>query len=328
MRRRQFLSLAGAAVAWPIGVHAQTASTVRRIGFLLPGRAQADSYRVLLEAFRQGLQENGWVEGQNVSVQYRFAEGDANRLPSLAAELVQLQSQVIVVEATVAIQAVKNATSSIPIVMATSIDPVSMHFVTGLARPGGNITGMSLISEELSGKRLQLLTEIVPKLTRVAVMTNPGSPAARLSLAQTQAAAQSLGMQILPIEVHKPADFASAFSSITAAYADALIVTPDPMFYNEHPKIVAFAAASKLPALYPEREAAQSGGLMTYGPSIPASFRRAAVYVDKILRGAKPADLPVEQPTKFDLTINLKTAKALGLTVPQLLLARADEVIE
>lgn len=159
-------------------------------------------------------------------------------------------------------------------------------------------------------------------------MTNPGSPAAGLSLAQTQAAAQSLGMQILPIELRKPADFASAFSSITAAHADALIVTPDPMLYNEHPKIVAFAAASKLPALYPEREVAQSGGLMAYGPSIPASFRRAAAYVDKILRGAKPADLPVEQPTKFDLTINIKTAKALGLTVPQLLLARADEVIE
>lgn len=328
MRRRQFLSLAGTAVAWPIAVYAEAASTVRRIGFLAPGRAQADSYRGLLDAFRQGLQETGWVEGQNLTVQYRFAEDDANRLPVLAAELVQLQSEVIVVEATVAIQAVKNATSSIPIVMATSIDPVSMHFVSGLARPGGNITGMSLISEELSGKRLQLLTEIIPKLARVAVITNPGSPAARLSLAQTQAPAQSLGIQIFPIDVRKPADFASAFSAITAAHSDALIVTPDAMLYNEHAKIVAFAAASKLPALYPEREVAQSGGLMAYGPSIPASFRRAAAYVDKILRGAKPTDLPVEQPTKFDLTINLKTAKALGLIVPQSLLARADNVIE
>ena len=212
--------------------------------------------------------------------------------------------------------------------MATSIDPVSMHFVTSLARPGGNITGMSLTSEELSGKRVQLLTEIIPSLTRVAVMANSVSPAATLSLEQTQAAAQSLRIQILPIEVRTPADFASAFSSITTAHADALIVTPDPMLYSQHPQIVVFAAASKLPALYPEKEVAQSGGLMAYGPSIPKSFRRAADYVDKLLRGARPADLPVEQPTKFDLTINLKTAKALGLTIPPQFLSLADEVIE
>jgi putative ABC transport system substrate-binding protein len=328
VRRRQFLGLAGAVAAWPIAVRAQSVSTVRRICFLLPGIARAELYRALLDAFREGLRENGWLEGQNVTIEYRFAEGNVKRLPALATELVQLQPEIIVVEGTLSIQAAKNATSSIPIVMATSIDPVSMHFVAGLARPGGNITGISLTSEELSGKRLQLLTEIIPRLTRVAVMTNPVSPAATLSLAQTQAAGQSLGVQILPTEVRTPADFANAFSSLTAAHTDALIVTPDPMLYNEHPQIVAFAAASKMPALYPEREVARSGGLMAYGPSIPASFRRAAAYVDKILRGTKPADLPVEQPTKFDLTINLKTAKALGLTIPPALLALADEVVE
>lgn len=328
MRRRQLLGLAGAAAAWPIAVRAQSTSTVRGIGFLLPGLARSESYRTLLEAFRLGLRESGWVEGQNISVEYRFAEGNANRLPALAAELVQLKPVIIVAEATPAILALKKATSSIPIVMATSIDPVSMHFVVSLARPGGNITGVSLTSEELSGKRLQLLTEVVPKATRVAVMTNPTTPAAALSLAQTQAAAQSLGIQIVPIEVRTQADFTSAFSSITAAHAEALIITPDPMLYNQHPQIVAFAALSKLPALYPEKEVVQSGGLMAYGPSIPASFRRAAAYVDKILRGAEPADLPVEQPTKFDLTINLKTAKALGLTIPPHLLSLADEAIE
>jgi putative ABC transport system substrate-binding protein len=329
MRRREFLGLVGgASLARPFAVHAQTASTVRRIGMLLPGLARAESYRVLLEAFRQGLREYGWVEGQNVSVEYRFAEGNVDRLPELAAELVQLRPEVIVVEATQAIQAAKNATPSIPIVMATSIDPVQMRFVTSLARPGGNITGMSLLTEELSGKRLQLLAEIVPGLTRVVALTNPANLGSTLSLAQTQAAAQSLGIQILPIEVRTPAEFASAFSSITAARAGALIVTPDPMLYNQHAQIVTSAAASKLPALYPEREVARSGGLMAYGPSIPASFRRAAAYVDKILRGATPADLPVEQPTKFDLTINLKTAQALGVTIPPLLLSLADEVIE
>jgi len=328
VRRRQFLGLVGAAAAWPIAVHAQTASTVRRICFLLPGLARTESYRALLEAFRQGLRETGWVEGQNVSIEYRFAEDNVDRLPALAAELVRLNPEVIVVEATLAIQAIKNATSSIPIVMATSIDPASMHFVVSLVPPGGNMTGMSLTSEELSGKRLQLLTEVIPGLTRVAVMANAVNPAATLSLAQTQAAAQSLRIQIVPIKVRKLADLAGAFSSITTAHTDALIVTPDPMLYNQHPQIVAFAAASKLPALYPEKEAVQSGGLMAYAPSIPASFRRAAAYVDKILRGAKLTDLPVEQPTKFDLTINLKTAKVLGLTFPSQFLSLADEVIE
>jgi putative ABC transport system substrate-binding protein len=328
MRRRKFLGLACAAAAWPIALHGQTASTVRRIGFLLPGLARSELYRALLDAFRDGLQENGWVEGKSLSIEYRFAEGDVKRLPALAEELVQLQPDVLVVEGTVAIQATKKTTTSIPTVMATSIDPVSMHFAVSLARPGGNITGMSLTSEELSGKRLQILTEIIPRLTRVAVMANVESPAATLSLGQSRAAAQSLGVRIVPIEVRTPADFASAFSSIATIQIDALIVTPDPMLYNEHPRIVAFAAASKLPALYPEKEVARSGGLMAYGPSIPASFRRAATYVDKILRGTKPADLPVEQPTKFDLTINVKTAKVLGLTIPAQILSLADEVIE
>jgi putative ABC transport system substrate-binding protein len=333
-RRKFLVALGGTAFAWPLvatcplAVHAQTASTVRRIGFMLPGLARADSSRLVLNAFHQGLQEHGWIEGQNLSVEYRFAEGDQKQLPEIAMELVRLGLEVIVAESSPAIQAAKNATQSIPIVMATSIDPVQSGFVESLSRPAGNVTGMSLLTAELSGKRLQLLTEIVPGLSRVVALLNSANPAATLSLRQTQAAAQSLGIELHPVEVRTPDEFESAFAAITALRARAIIILPDGLLYNQHARIVAFAATSRLPALYPEKEVVQDGGLIAYGPSIPASFRRAAAFVDKILRGAKPADLPVEQPTKFDLVINLKTAKALGLTIPHNLLVLADEVIE
>ena len=330
MKRREFIALiGGAAAAWPLGARAQQlASAVRRIGFLLPGGARTTAVRGQLEAFREGLKEYGWVEGQNISVEYRFAEGKEDALPGIAAELVQSRLDVVVAEGTAATRAAKTVTQTVPIVMATSADPVGTGLVASLNRPGGNITGVSLQTGELSGKRLQLLTEIVPGLARVAVLSNPLNPSIALVLEQTKAAAQSLGLEIHVVEVQAPDKFESAFAAVTAARAGALIVLPDPLLYGQHPRIVTFTAASHLPALFPEKEVAEAGGLIAYGPSIPASFRRAAAYVDKILRGAKPADLPIEQPTKFELVVNLQTAKAIGVTIPTSILLRADEVIE
>jgi len=330
MRRRAFITLlGGAAVAWPLVARAQQqATTVRRVGFLLPGGERTTAVRGQLDAFRQGLKEYGWLEGQNISVEYRFAEGKEDALPAIAAELARLRLDVIVAEGTAAIQAAKTATQTVPIVMATSADPVGTGFVANLNRPGGNITGLSLQTGELSGKRLQLLTEIVPGLARVAVLSNPLNPSIAPIVDQTKAAAQSLGVEIHVVDVQAPDKFASAFALITSVHAGALIVLPDPLLYGQHPRIVTFTAASHLPALFPEKEVAEAGGLIAYGPSVPASFRRAAAYVDKILRGAKPADLPVEQPTKFELVINLSTARALGITIPSNVLAIADEVIE
>jgi putative tryptophan/tyrosine transport system substrate-binding protein len=329
VKRREFIALlGGAAVAWPRVVCAQVASTVRRIGFLLPGVARTTAVRGLLEAFRQGLKEHGWLEGQNLTVEYRFAEGKEDLLPEIAAELVRLRLEIIVAEGTAAIQAAKNAMQTVPIVMATSNDPIGSGLIASLNRPGGNITGLSLQTQDLGGKRLQLLTEIVPGLARVAVLSNPANPSSVPNLRQMQAPAQSLGIELHVVEVRAPDRFESAFAELTAARAGALIVLPDGMLYSQHSRIVTFTAASRLPALFPEKEVAEAGGLIAYGPSIPDSFRRAAAYVDKILRGAKPADLPVAQPTKFELVINHQTARLLGLTVPPTLLASADEVIE
>jgi putative ABC transport system substrate-binding protein len=328
VKRREFITLLGGAAAWPLGARAQQGSTVRRIAFLLPGGARTTVVRAQLEAFRQGLKEYGWIDGQNISVEYRFAEGKEDALPRLAADLVRSQLDVIVAEGTAAIRAAKTATQTIPIVMATSSDPVGTGLVASLNRPGGNVTGRSLQTAELSGKRLQLLTEIVPKLARVAVFSNPTNPSIASVIEQTKAAAQSLGIEIHLVEVQAPDHFESAFTAVMRVRADALIVLPDPMLYGQHPRIVTFATASRLPALFPEREVAEAGGLIAYGPSIPASFQRSAAYVDKILRGAKPADLPVEQPTTFELAVNLQTARAIGVTIPTSILLRANEVIE
>jgi putative ABC transport system substrate-binding protein len=329
MNRREFIPLLGAtAVTWPLAARAQQGERVRRIGFLLPGVARTMAVRGQLEAFRQGLKEYGWVEGQNIIVEYRFAEGKEDALPAIAAELVRSRLDVIVAEGTAAIQAAKTVTQTVPIVMATSADPVGTGLVASLNRPGANITGLSLQTGELSGKRLQLLTEIVPGLARLAVLSNPLNASITPIIEQTKAAAQSLGVEIQVLEVQAPDKFESAFAAITSAHAGALIVLPDPLLYGQHPRIVTFTAASHLPALFPEKEVAEAGGLIAYGPSVPASFRRAAAYVDKILGGAKPADLPVEQPTKFELVVNLPTAKAIGITIPTSILLRADEVIE
>ena len=329
LRRRQFITLLSGAAAWPLVARAQQpASTVRRIGFLLPGVARTTAVRGQLEAFRQGLKEYGWVEGQNISFEYRFADGKEDTLPGIAAALVQSRLDVIVAEGTPAIQAAKNVTQTVPIVMAVSNDPVGSGLVASLNRPGGNITGLSVLSQELGGKRLQLLTEIIRGLARVAVLSNPSNPSNTLLLEQTKAAAQSLGVEIHVVEVQGPDMFESAFAAVAAAHAGALIVLGDGMLYSQQPRIVTFAAASHLPALFGEKEGAEAGGLIAYGPSIPASFRRAAAYVDKILQGAKPADLPIEQPTIFELVVNLGTAKAIGVTIPTSILLRADEVIE
>ena len=330
MRRREFITLlGGAAAAWPLAAGAQQpSSTVRRIGFLSPGVARTMAVRGLVEAFRQGLKEYGWVEGQNISVEYRFAEGKEEALPGIAAALVQSRLDVIVADGTAAIQAAKNVTQTVPIVMAVSNDPVGTGLVASLNRPGGNITGLSILTGELVSKWLQLLTEIVPGLARVAVLSNPLNPSSAPLLEQTKAAAQSLGVEIHVAEVQGPDRFESAFAAIKAARAGALIVLPDGMLYSQHPRIVTFSAASHLPALFGQKEVVEAGGLIAYGPNIPASFRRSAAYVDKILQGAKPADLPVEQPTIFELVVNLETARAIGLTVPASILLRADEVIE
>ena len=328
IRRRDIISLLGGAAAWPLAARAQQTARARTIGFLLPGGSHTRVVRGQLETFRQALKEYGWIEGQNISVEYRFAEGKEDALAEIAAELVRLRLDVIVAEGTAAIRAAKTVTQTIPIVMATSTDPVGNGLVASLHRPGGNVTGPSLQTAELAGKRLQLLTEIVPGLGRVVVLSNPLNPSIAAAVEQTKAAAQSLGVEIHVVEVPGPDQFESAFAAVRRARAGALIVLPDPMLYGQHPRMVTFATASHLPALFPEKEVVEAGGLIAYGPSIPASFRRAARYVDKILRGAKPADLPVEQPTTFELTVNLQTARAIGVTIPTSILVGADEVIE
>ena len=302
MKRRDFVALIGGAAAWPLAARAQQPARVRTIGFLLPGGSRTTVMRAQLEAFRQGLKEYGWIEGHNISVEYRFAEGKEDALAEFAAELARLRLDAIVAEGTAAIRAAKTVAQTIPIVMATSTDPIGNGLVASLHRPGGNVTGLSLQTAELAGKRLQLLTEIVPGLARVAVLSNPLNPSIAAAVEQTKAAAQLLGVEVHIAEVPGPDQFESAF--------------------------VTFATASNLPALFSEKEVVEAGGLIAYGPSIPASFRRAAAYVDKILRGAKPAELPVEQPTIFELAVNLQTARAIGITIPDSILLRADEVIE
>jgi len=330
MRRREFITvLVGTAVSWPLAARArQSISTIRRIGILLPESVPNAEARGLFEAFRQRLNEMGWVERQNIAFEYRSADGKEDALPKITAELVQLRLDAILAEGTAAIQSAKDATQSIPIVMASSNDPVASGLIASLNRPGGNVTGLSLQSSELAGKRLQLLTEIVPKLVRLVVLSNPTNPSHALAVQQMRAAAQSFGIGLHVVEASAPDKLDSAFATVAAVRADSLVVLPDGMFFGQHRRIVALTAASHLPALFPEKEVVEAGGLMAYGPSIPASFRRAAAYVDKILRGAKPSDLRVEQPTKFEFVINLKTAKTLGLAVPQTLLVAADEVIE
>ncbi len=305
---------------------AQRQAKVFRIGYLSSGSIAASPH--LLEAFRQGLREAGYVEGQDFSLELRASEGNADRLPGLAAELVRLQPDVIVTTGTLAPLAVKQATRTIPIVLAVAGDPVGSGLVASLARPGGNITGLSILAPELGGKRLQLLKEALPALSRVAVLWNPANPLNRAVWAETEAAARVLGLQLQSLEVRGPDEFAGAFEAAARGRPGALAAVEDPLILAQRTQVVAFAAKRRLPAMYGLREFVDAGGLMALGVHLPDLFRRAAAYVDKILKGAKPADLPVEQPTRFEFVINLKTAKVLGLTIPQSVLIRADQVIQ
>ena len=326
--RRAFIgTLAGGLVAAPLAAEAQQAAKVARIGIL--GANPAASPR--LEAFLQGLRDLGYVEGRNVVIEYRNHEGKVERLPALAAELVALKVDVIVASNTGAALAAKQATRTLPIVFAAAADPVTSGLVTSLARPGGNVTGLSILAPELVGKCLELLKQAVPGVSRVAVLWQPGALDERTDkdmLKAADVAARALGVRLQFVEARGPADFDRAFSDMTRARAGALTVLTSVMFVNERRRLVDLATKNRLPAVYPQRDFVDAGGLMSYGPNGPDLFRRAATYVDKILKGAKPGDLPVEQPTKFELVINLKTAKALGLTIPQSLLGRADEVIQ
>ena len=280
------------------------------------------------QAFRLGLRDLGWVEGKNISIEYRYAEGRSDRLPELAADLVRLKVDVIVASVTSDALAAQKATRAIPIVIAAPSDPVATGLVESLARPGGNITGLSQMAPELAGKRLELLKEIVPKLSRVAVLWNPQGVGATLNWKEIQPPARQLGVQLHSLEVRSPNEFDKAFEDATRARAGALAIMADPVIVTNLKRIADLAAKSRLPSIFHSSEFADAGGLVAYGPDRADLFRRAATFVDKILKGAKPADLPVEQPTKFELVVNLKTAKALGITIPQSVRFRADRVIE
>jgi len=314
----------------PLAAEAQQAGKVARIGILTGGSPEIPVEQAALDAFRQGLRELGYAEGQNIALDYRFAEERWERLSGLAAELVRLKVDVIFALYTPPALAAKQATSTIPVVAAAMADPVGDGLVASLARPRGNITGTTFLGPELVAKRLGLLKEALPRVSRVAALWHPGVYSERTMrdmLKETEVAARALGVQLQLVEARGPNDFDSAFSAMTRDRAGAFIVLPSPMLYREHRRIVNLAAKSRLPAMYQAREFVEAGGLMAYGANLADLSRRAATYVDKILKGTKPADLPVEQPTKFEFVINLKTAKALGLTVPQSVLIQADEVI-
>jgi putative tryptophan/tyrosine transport system substrate-binding protein len=305
---------------------AQQPKKIARIGYLLASTPAAAAHNV--EAFRQGMRELGYVEGKAFVLELRYGEARAERIAALARELAGLKVDVIVASTDVAIAAVKRETQTIPIVMAISSDPVGTGFVASLARPGGNVTGNSFMSPELSGKRLELLKEVVPGLSRVAFLWNPDVRGALLDYKETEGAASSLGLQLQSVEVPSAEDFDRAFSAITKERAQALIVpAPNPVGFANRGQIASLAQKNRLPSMYGQNEFVDAGGLMSYGASAPHMHRRAATYVDKILKGRKPADLPVEQPTKFEFVINLKAAKAIGLTIPPNVLARADKVI-
>jgi putative ABC transport system substrate-binding protein len=317
------LALALGVLAEPLAAPAQQpAGKSPRIGFL------GDVPPFLDEAFRQGLRELGYVDGQNITIEHRAPEWKYERLPGLAAELVRLKVDVIVAASPPATEAAKQATRTIPIVFTVVGDPVAARFVASLARPGGNLTGLATISPELLGKQLEMLKAIAPKISRVAILLNPSQGGHRLAVRQAESAVRALGVQLQVLEARTASEIDAAFAAMASQRVGGLIVLRDAVFRAQRAQIVALAAKNRLPAVYGLREEAEAGGLLAYGASVPQNFRRAATYVDKILKGAKPADLPVEQPTKFELVINLKTARALGLTILPSLLAQADEVIE
>ena len=332
MRRRDFIGgIVLGFVAAPRAVDAQQAGNVPRIGYLATGSLETPEARRVVDAFRQGLRERGYVEGQNIVIEYRAADGNIERFPGLAAELVRLKVDVIVAPSVPAARAAQQATTTIPVVAPVMGDPVGDGLVTSLARPGGNITGLTFLGPELVPKRMQLLKEALPGISRVAVLWQPDAFSERTTkdmFREMEGAAGAVGVELRFVDVRGADELDRAFSAITAELANALVVFPSPILFNERRRVVDLAAKYRLPSMFGWREGVELGGLISYGARIDDLFRRSATFVDKILKGAKPGDLPVEQPTKFELVINLKTAKTLGLTVPPSVLARADEVIE
>lgn len=326
MRRREFFTLVGVAtLVWPFTAHAQQRGKLPTIGFLVAGAPA--SHGPWFAALVQRLRELGWTDGHNVAIEYRWAEGRSERYAEIAAEFVRLKVDVIVTNGNASVAAAKRTTSVIPIVFGFAGDPLGSGLVASLARPGGNVTGLSLQQTDLAGKRLELLREVVPGIRRLAIFANTGNPAAVLEMGAVQAAARMLGLDTARLEIRRAEDIAPAFEALKDR-SDALYVVGDPLVSTHRIRINTFAVAAHMPTMHGVREFVEAGGLISYGPSFLDLFRRAGDYVDKILRGAKPAELPVEQPTKFDLVINLTTAKALRLVVPPTMLARADAVIE
>jgi len=324
MKRREFISLLAGTTALPLAAHAQ--AKLPTIGVLSP--ATPSAWAAWVSSFVQRLNERGWVQGRTVAIEYRWEEGRAERAAEMAAELIRLKVDVILTSGTANVIAAKQATAAVPIVFVLAQDPVVSGFVASLARPGGNVTGLSIQGPDLAGKRLELLREVVPGLRRLAIMGNIGLPEVKLEMQELQTTAKMLGLEVAPLEIRRAEDIAPAFDTILKGGANALYVIGDPLTGTNRVRINIMALAARLPTLCNFREFVDAGGLMSYGPNFPDQFRRAADYVDKILRGAKPADIPVEQPTKFDLVINMIVAKALSLELPPMLLARADEVIE
>ena len=328
MRRRDFISLIGSAAAtWPIAARAQQQSgKIPHVGWLVPGTR--DNQEPLLEEYRRGMRELGYVDGRTVETEYLYADAQFDRLPGLAQRLVEHKVDVIVTVSTPPILAAKRATSSIPIVFAASSDPIETGVVTSLARPGGNATGLSLMSSELSAKRLELIHTLVPRVSRIAVLWDSSNPGMTLRVRETKAAAERAKVGFLDAGAHDLDGLEAIFAELSKRPPEAMVVTTEPFTRQHRARILDFMTRNAIPCMYEDGRFVEEGGLMSYGPNAPDLFRRAAVYVDKIIKGAKPADLPVEQPTKFELVINLKTAKALGLEVPATSLARADELIE
>jgi putative ABC transport system substrate-binding protein len=322
LRRRDFITLLGGTATWPLAARAQQAAKVPRMGYLAAGSPPASP------AFWQGMRDLGYVEGHNILVEYRWAQGKPERLPDLAAELIRLKVEVIFAFGTQAALAAQSVATTTPVIFVTHADPVEVGFARSLGRPGGTLSGLTMMAPQLVGKRLALLKEAVPAAPRVAVLVNRENPGMDSTLRHLEAAARTLELKLQILDASAAHEVEGSFVTMVSESASALYVTLDPLFLEHRTRIVELAAKGRLPALYDVKEFVQAGGLMSYGPSLAETSRRAAYYVDRILKGAKPADLPVEQPTKFELAINLKTAKALGITVPLTLQASADEVIE
>lgn len=325
LRRRQFLTLLSGAVGWPVAASAQRPTKLPTIGYLGSSTASAQSQWVA--AFVQRLHDLGWIDGRTVAIQYRWAEGRTEGFQDIAAEFARLKVEVIVMSGTAPVLAAKQVAMNVPIVFAVASDPVGNNLVTSLAHPGGNVTGLSIQQTDLAAKKLEILREAVPDVRRLGTLANVASPASALEESEVEAAARKLGLDVLPVGIRRAEEIVPAFMTLKDR-AEALYVCGDALITNNRIRIVTLSLGARLATMYPSREHVDAGGLMSYGPNFPDLHRRAADYVDKILRGAKPADIPVEQPTKFDFVINLTTAKVLGLEIPPTLLARADEVIE